>query len=144
MSAYILHKVKRVALAVLGGEPMSFAESSHMAYTIKYDLQGIINRRVPVSMYTDIVSLFGIIMKSNMTTKKRLMKDLKCVKKSYKHMEIGDIAYFKVEYNIADALIKDNKNYIWISNLSTTQLDHPIGQWTVRWRMIHKKDSKRR
>lgn len=83
---------------------MAFADSFDMAYTIWYDLHSIVNRRVPLSMYTDSLSIFHVLTKAHMTNEKRLMIDLKCVKNSYKRIEIYYIAHDKSEHNIADAL----------------------------------------
>lgn len=46
-----------------------------------------------------------------MTTDRRWMIDLQYVKKSYKNLEIDDIAYVKSEHSIADTLTKvENKS----------------------------------
>lgn len=46
------------------------------------------------------MSIFDVLTKANMTTEERPMSDLKCVKRSYKHIAICDIAYEKSEHNI--------------------------------------------
>lgn len=42
---------------------------------MKYNLQGIMNRRVTLTMHTDGISLLQVLTKGNITTDKRLLID---------------------------------------------------------------------
>lgn len=42
---------------------MALADAFHMAYIIEYDLQNIMNQQIPLTMYTDILSLFDVLKK---------------------------------------------------------------------------------
>lgn len=44
---------------------MAFADSINMYYTIEYDLQRTINRRVPLIMHTCSLSLFDVLTKGH-------------------------------------------------------------------------------
>lgn len=125
------YKSKRVTRSVLGSEVMAFADAFDMAYTIKYDLQHIIQNRVRLHMLTDSLSLFDVLTRNHVTTEKRLMIDLKNVTNAYHSKEIDDIAFVRSEFNIADALTKTKSQEFLIKTLTKNKLEHPIDQWIV-------------
>lgn len=133
------HKSKRVSRSVLGSETMAFADAFDMAYVIKYDLQLMLGKVIPISMMTDSLSLFDVITKSTITTERRLMIDIKAAKESYQKNEIQDIAYIRSENNPADAITKIMKQSILDHILRTNKIEHPVEQWIQRSAM--KEDS---
>ena len=126
------YKSKRVTRSVLGSEVMAFADAFDMAYTIKYDLQIMLNKIIPISMLTDSKSLFDVLTSSSTTTEKRLMIDLQTVQDSYNKNEITDVAHIRSIYNISDALTKVKKESILLDTLRTSKLSHPVEQWIIR------------
>lgn len=52
---------------------MSIADAFYMAYKIRYDLQAMCNKQIPLPMYSNSMSLFDVLTKAIMTTENRLM-----------------------------------------------------------------------
>ena len=95
-------------------------------------LKPIVNRSIPIRMYTDSKSLFDTITKRSQTKEKRFMIDLFTVRQAYKNKEISNVAWVRSEYNLADAMTKTSKNDSLDRVLETGVLDHPVEQWIVR------------
>lgn len=64
---------------VLGAEVYAFADAFDYSYTLKHDLEQILEQFTPLRMFTDSTSLFGVISKSSATAKKRLLIDITSV-----------------------------------------------------------------
>ena len=122
---------------------MALADAFDMAYTIKFDLQAICHQQTPLTMYTDSLSLFDVLTKASMTTEKRLMIDIQCIKDFSRKMEVDDIAYVKSEYDIADPLTKIRLDSILIDTLRSNKLNHPVGQWMNRGKVSKAHDFKK-
>lgn len=100
---------------------MALADSFNVAFTMKRDPEQIIGKELPLHMYTDSLSLFGIIKKSSATSEKRLMVDLNCVKNAYNSMKISEIFFTRLKFNLADSLKEHNFNTILIKTKQTTK-----------------------
>ena len=111
---------------------MAFADAFDMSLVIKHDLQNITGKFVPLSMFTDSLSLFDVLTRAKTTTEKRLMIDLQTVKDSYDKKEIESVSFVRSEYNVADALTKVKKASTLIEVMRTGKIDHPIEQWIIR------------
>ena len=79
------HKSKRVSRSVLRSETMNLADAFDMAFTLRHDLEHMIQQSIPIIMITDSLLLFNIITKATTTTEKRLMIDLRTVYESFKN-----------------------------------------------------------
>ena len=62
------HKSRRIVRSILDGEIYPFADAFDTAYTIKRDLEEMLERRVSLQMLTDSKTLFDIITKCSGTT----------------------------------------------------------------------------
>ena len=102
------HKSKRVTKSVLGSEMMAFADGFDFSFSLKHDLQKILNQDVPLIMLTDSLSLFDVITKASTTREKRLLIDINVVSEAYPRFEINTIGFIRTQYNPADALTKVN------------------------------------
>ena len=94
-SACILHyasyKRRRVARSVLGAETYAFADACDFAYCAKRYLESILDRTVPLEIYTNSRSLFDVLTKCSQTQERRLMIYLQGVWDAYKSQEISNI-----------------------------------------------------
>lgn len=74
---YSSYKRRRVVRSVLSGEKYEFADCFDATYTIKHDIQVILNRNIPPTTLSNSEKLFKIIVKSTVTTERRPMIDTK-------------------------------------------------------------------
>jgi hypothetical protein len=59
------YKEKRVTRSVLGAETMALDDAFYAEYSLKHDVQGMPQQEVPITLYTDSLSLFDVITKIN-------------------------------------------------------------------------------
>lgn len=111
---------------------MAFADAFDLAYKIKCDLQNVLCQSIPLYIITDSLTLFDVLIKSTITTEKRLMMDLQTVKDSYRKMKLNNVAFVQSESMLADSLTKIKPNHLLSKVLSTGIIDHPMEQWIIR------------
>lgn len=126
------HKSKRVTRSVLGSETMALADGFDAAYAIRHDVERMTGKRVPLSVFTDSLSLFDVITKATLTAERRLMIDIAGVKQAYKTREIHTIGFIRTQYNPADALTKVRPCGALDDVLQSGRLSHPVAQWVDR------------
>jgi hypothetical protein len=81
-------KCKRVTRSVLVAEAIAFAEGFDQGYALENDLRESLQRRVPLTMFTDSKTLFEVITKASYTSEKRILIDLACVREAYARLDI--------------------------------------------------------
>lgn len=126
------YKCKRVVRSVLGGETHAFVDSFDAAYAIRYDMQQMINKNIPLSLVTDSDSLFKVVVKSSTTTERRLMIDMLTAREAYQKREIDDMGWIRSDGNLADGLTKMNKVELIQKVMRTGKLDRIADQWVIR------------
>lgn len=57
-------------------------------------------------MLTYSLSIFKVIVKSTITTEKRILIDIRAAREAYERWEICDVGWFLSEDNIADLMTK--------------------------------------
>jgi hypothetical protein len=129
---YSSHKSKRVTRSVLGGEVMAFADAFDMSIIIRHDLANILNRKLPISILTDSLSLFDVISKSTITAERRLLIDLAAAKAAYAARELEHVGFIRTQYNPADSFTKVSRCPILEDILRNGKIAHPIEQWISR------------
>lgn len=70
------YKIQRVVRSVLGGETYAFANGFDFAYLMRHIMQSMIGTKIPLTTITDSEKVFKVIVKSTITTEKRLMIDV--------------------------------------------------------------------
>ena len=100
------YKSRRVCRSFLGAEVYAFADAFDYVYVMKHDLEQILDKRIPLQMFTDSKSLFDVIVKNSTTAERRLMIDIKDVRESYEQLKISNVGFVRSEDNPADALTK--------------------------------------
>jgi hypothetical protein len=126
------YKAKRVTRSVPGAETMALAEAFDAAYSHKHDVQGILKKEVPITLYTDSLSLLDVISKSTMPREKRLAIDIEAMKRAYKRRDVETIAFIRTDVNPADALNKVIDPNALMSILKSEILQHDVEQWVER------------
>ncbi len=83
---YSCHKSRRKVRSVMSGEVYPFTDGLDFALTLKFDLERIIGKHLPLSMVTDSKQLFDVLTKNSTATEKRLMIDIETVRGAYQDM----------------------------------------------------------
>ena len=106
----------------------AFADSFVAAFTIKRELEIILEKGIRLQMFTDCKSLFDIITKCSGTTEKRLLIDIKSVREAYDDFEISDVGFVRSENNPADGFTKVKPNSALQKILHGNRCDFKIEQ----------------
>lgn len=133
--AWSSHKSKRATRSVLGSETMALADGFDAAYALRHDIERMTGKRIPLSVFTDSLSLFDVITKATLTAERRLMIDVAGVKQAYNSQKIHTIGLIRMQYTPADALTKIRPCGALDEVLEAECLRHPVAQW-VDWREV--------
>lgn len=126
------YKSKRIVRSVLGGETYAFADGFDAAYMLRYDLERMLMRRIPMTMLTDSESLFRVIIKASVTTEKRLMIDVRAAREAYQRGDISNVGWIRSAHNLADGLTKFEKNKLMVEFLESGRVTTVVEQWVIR------------
>lgn len=130
--SYSSKKSRRVVRSVMGGEVYAFADAFDAAYATQKDLELMLNRRIPLQMFTDSKSLFDVITKCSITAEKRLMIDITSVRNAFNAHEISNVGLVRSENNPADAFTKVTKCPALEMILEANHCNFPVEQWVYR------------
>lgn len=83
---------------------MAFADAFGIAYISKYYIEEIWRRRIPLTVMTDSLPHLDMLTKSSMTAERRLIVDRQPVKRDYKQFEANNIALFRLQHTVSNAL----------------------------------------
>lgn len=83
---YQSYKWRRVARLSMAGETLAFTDGFDCAYLIRHDLTRMVNRNIPLLMFTDSEKLFEVLTRSRYTTEKRLLVSIAAAREAYKMM----------------------------------------------------------
>lgn len=72
----------------------------------RHYVERMVKSRVPLTMPTVSESLFKWIVKSSVTTEKRLMVDIRAAREEYEHGDIIDVGWTRSPDKIIDGLTK--------------------------------------
>lgn len=101
-------------------------------FTLKHDLEQILDMNLPTRLDTNSKRLFDVITKNSTTTDKRLIIDIQPIREAYLCMEIHDIDWIRSEHNPADALTKVKENPILNAILEEGAINYPVQQRMIR------------
>ena len=97
-----------------------------MGYSLKIALENMLHRKnIPLVMYTDSHSLYGLCVSLTQTTEKRLLVDLNMIRKAYEKRDISRIVWISGQQNPADDLTKTGRRNGSLSKLVTTAVFTP-------------------
>lgn len=99
-------KYKRVTRSVLAAELFAMVHGFDVASTIRLTLNAMMDRVIPLNVYTDSRSLYDCLLRINQTTDKRLLIDLRMLRPSYESREITEVFWIPTAQNPADAFTK--------------------------------------
>lgn len=128
---YLSYKCLCVVLSVLAGEIYAFSDLFDAVYVIKHDQQVIFNHHISLAILKDLESLFKVIVKSNVTTEKRLIINIKATREAYGRHEITNIGWIRMKYNVADGLTKLGRCEILEELIDSGSIRVDVKQWIV-------------
>ena len=108
--ANVLHygslKSKRITRSVLAAELFAMVHGFDVSSTIRLAFNAMLDRVIPLHVYTDSRSLYDCLTRINHTTEKRLLIDLRMLRQSYERREITEVFWIPTAQNPADAFTK--------------------------------------
>src|ERR1043165_4412964 len=84
-------KCKRVVRSVLAVELYVMAHGFDLVIVMKATIDVMLDRPMPLVMYTDSRSLYDSLVSLNTVTEKRLLIDLRVFRESYERRELVDM-----------------------------------------------------
>lgn len=99
---------------------------------VRHDLGAIMRHGLPLRVLTDSSSLFSVVVKSTITTEKRLMNDLHARKEAFERKDLTEIGWIRRELNFGDGLKNLKQSGPLTNFLATHTLDNEVIQWVVR------------
>jgi len=130
--SYSSRKCRRVVHSIMAGEVYAFSAAFDEAFVIRYDLERLYRRRIPLNMFTDSKQLFDVVTKASHPTEKRLLVDIAAARQAYNRQDLSNVGLVASENNIADALSKA-RGCGALDALLRTGVDRtPVVQWVIR------------
>lgn len=74
---YASYNYKRMVRSVLGCETYDIEDRFGESYMMHLYLEDLFQKRIPITVLTDLESLFRVILRASVTTEKSLMFDVK-------------------------------------------------------------------
>jgi len=127
-------KCKRVVCSVLAAELYAMAHGFDLAIAMKAAIDDMLERPIPLVIYTDSKSLYDSLVSLNTVTEKRLLIDLRVLRKSYERRELADVFWIPVRQNPADGLTKPPSKANGALNrlIATNKLELTPNAWVDR------------
>jgi len=127
-------KCKRVVRSVLAAELYAMAHGFDLAIAMKAAIDDMLERPMPLAMYTDSKSLYDSLVSLNTVTEKRLLIDLRVLRESYERRELADVFWIPAEQNPADGLTKPPSKSNGALNrlIATNRLELTPNAWVDR------------
>jgi hypothetical protein len=137
VKANIIHwfftKCKRVIRSVLTIELYAMTHEFDADSVIKSIIQRILNiLSLSMILLTDSRSLYDCLVKLEITSEKRLIIDLMCLRQFYERREITKIRWIDDEFNSVDVMTKSNSCQTFSKLIDTNIIDLRISEWVER------------
>jgi hypothetical protein len=136
VKANIIHwfftKCKRVIRSVLAAKLYAMTNEFDADSVIKSIIQRIFNIFLSMILLTDSRSLYDCLVKLEITSEKRLMIDLMCLRQSYERKKITKIRWIDDDSNFADAMTKINSCQALTKLIDTNIIDLRTTAWVKR------------
>lgn len=96
-------KSKRIMKSVLAPELFGMVHGFNIPSIIRLTFNAMLDKVIPLHVYTDSRSLYDCPKRINQTTEKRLLIDLQMIRQSYERREITKAFWISTKQNPADA-----------------------------------------
>ena len=129
---YASRKSRRVVKSIMAGEVYAFSAAFDVSFLLKHDMDRVLNRLIPLHMFTDSKQMFDVITSARHTTEKRLMIDITAARQSYERFEIHNVGLVPGKSNPADGFTKPNPCNALREILKSGIDETPVSQWVIR------------
>lgn len=130
--SYSSRKRKRVVRSAMAGEFYALTAALDEAFVLRYDLEMLHRRHIPLTIYTDSRQAFDVVTRATHLSEKRPLIDISGLRESYNRREISNLALVTTENNIGDAMTKVKCGDALDCFLKTGIDATPVAQWVVR------------
>ena len=125
-------KCRRVVHSIMAEEVYAFTAAFDEAFIIRYDLERLYGRHIPINIFTDSKQLFDVVTKGSHPTEKRLMVDVAAARQAYTRHDILNVGLIASNDNMTDPLTKAHGCGA-LNELLRTGVDRtPVVQWVIR------------
>jgi hypothetical protein len=136
VKANIIHwfftKCKRMIRSVLAANLYAMTNEFDADSVIKSIIQRIFNIFLSMILLTDSRSLYDCLVKLEITSEKRLIIDLMCLRQSYERRKITKIRWIDEDTNSIDAMTKINSCQTLTKLIDTNIIDLRTTAWMKR------------
>lgn len=125
-------KSKRVTRSVLAAELFSLVHGFDVASVLRLALNDMLDRIIPLHVYTDSRSLYDCLTKIGRTTEKRLLIDLCMLRQNYERREITEVYWIPTAQNPADSFTKFTAGSSLSKLIDNNHLELSPNAWVER------------
>jgi hypothetical protein len=125
-------KCKRIIKSVLTIELYAMTHEFDADSVIKSIIERILNIFLSMILLIDSRSFYDCLVKLEITSKKRLMIDLMCLRQSYERRKITKIRWIDEESNSVDVMTKSNSYQALSRMIDTNIIDLRTTEWVKR------------
>ena len=100
------YKSRRVTRSPMAGEVIAFSDMFDVAGTMSEEVGFLMNRRIPVQLFTDSKSLLDVISKGSRTSEKRMMFDIAAAPEGFKAKLTTNIGFVRSSKHSAHCITK--------------------------------------
>ena len=118
--------------SVLASELYAIVHRFDVRAVLKSIIESILKHSVPMTLCTDLKSLYDCLVKLGTIKKKRLMVDIMYLRQSYKKREIMEIKWTDGDSNPADAMTKAKPCHVLQELINTNTVSMKASGW-VEW-----------
>jgi hypothetical protein len=134
--ANIIHwfstKCKRIIRSVLTTELYAMTHEFDSDSMIKSIIERNLNIFLSMILLIDSRSLYDCLIKLDITSEKRLMIDLMCLRQSYQRRKVKKIRWIDEESNSVDVMTKSNSCQALSRLIDTNVIDLRVSEWVER------------
>lgn len=116
----------------MAGEVYAFSEAFDEAFIIRFDLERLYGKRIPLTHLTDSKQLFDVVTKASYPSEKRLMVDVAAAREAYNRQDLSNVYLIASNDNISDAFTKRDGSPALETLLRTGVDATPVIQWVIR------------
>jgi hypothetical protein len=125
-------KCKKMIRSVLAAKLYAMTNEFDADSVIKSIIQRILNISLSMILLTDSRSLYDCLVKLEITSEKRLIIDLMCLRQSYERRKITKIRWIDENTNSVDAMTKVNSCQTLTKLIDTNIIDLRTTAWVKR------------